>query len=112
MNAPSMHREFYLVPKFTGGVAVYSTKLPEDLGFAGYYATLPDEATAKAYIDGGPKAEHINKADGVCYYVLDDHTLGYVSNRAPRLFGVLAGDLHGRHWINGPVWLDGVTDRL
>jgi len=47
----------------------------------------------------------------VSYYVLADHTLGYVNAAAPHLFGVLAGSLDGHDWKNGPVRLDG-TERL
>jgi hypothetical protein len=42
------------------------------------------------------------------YFVLDDHTLGYVSDAAPTLFGVLAADIHGNNPINGPIVLDGL----
>jgi hypothetical protein len=46
--------------------------------------------------------------DSTSYFVLDDHTLGYVSDAAPTLFGVLAADIHGHNPINGPIVLDGV----
>lgn len=47
--------------------------------------------------------------ESTSYFVLDDHTLGYVSDAAaPILFGVLAADIHGYNPINGPLVLDGV----
>lgn len=46
--------------------------------------------------------------DSTSYFVLDDHTLGYVSDAAPTLFGVLAADIHGHNPINGPIVLDGL----
>ena len=47
--------------------------------------------------------------EGTSYFVLNDHTLGYVSDAAPILFGVLAADIHGHNPINGPLVLDGVS---
>jgi len=66
-------------------------------------------------LTGQPNGEARNmttgQSNGTSYFVLDDHTLGYVSAAAPTLFGVLAGDIHGHNPINGPIVLDG-GDRL
>lgn len=43
--------------------------------------------------------------DTTLYLVLDEHTLGYVCDAAPTLFGVLAGDRHGFNPNNGPTIL-------
>ena len=32
---------------------------------------------------------------GTTYHVLDDHTLGYVYDAQPRVFGILGADVHG-----------------
>lgn len=37
------------------------------------------------------------------YFVLDEHTLCYADPRTPDSLGVLAADVHGYNWINGPV---------
>lgn len=42
------------------------------------------------------------------FYVLGEHTLGYVYEEQPDLLGVLAGkpQLGGHDWKNGPVAFD------
>jgi hypothetical protein len=61
------HRGFYLVrARGADGEArihVYSTKLPDDCGYAGCYATRPDEASAKAFIDGMLKTNLLPTAE-------------------------------------------------
>ena len=37
------------------------------------------------------------------YFVKDDHTLGLVRPEQPEVFEVLAGNIHGHDWKNGPV---------
>lgn len=40
---------------------------------------------------------------GTHYYVLDEHTLGYVYDAQPTVFGILASDVHGIPWMQGIV---------
>lgn len=50
------YHHFYLVRSRNAhgelGIDVYSTKLPDNCGYAGCFARRPDEASAKAFIDG------------------------------------------------------------
>jgi hypothetical protein len=39
------------------------------------------------------------------YYVLDEHTLGYVYDAQPQVLGVLGSDVHGIPWTQGLTWL-------
>ena len=47
------------------------------------------------------------------YIVVDDHTLGYETDRQPGWFAPLAGDIHARglDWKNGPTVLFGRATR-
>ncbi len=47
----------------------------------------------------------------VSYFVLNEHTLGYINERAPNLFGVLAADVNGHDGKNGPVIVT-LTDKM
>jgi hypothetical protein len=47
------------------------------------------------------------RASGVTYYVLQDHTLGYINPAQPLTFCPLACDVHGLPWQRGPVLLMG-----
>lgn len=52
---------------------------------------------------------HMQKPD---YYVLNDHTLGYVFPKQPQWLGVLGADIHGYgNPLQGPVCLT-VADKL
>lgn len=45
------------------------------------------------------------------YYVLNEHTLGYVYSKQPQHFGVLAADIHGHNPMSGIVILT-LTDTI
>lgn len=61
------HQGFYLVRSRNAhgemGIDVYSTKLPDGCGYANCYARRPDEASAKAFIDGMMRTNLIPTAE-------------------------------------------------